>query len=237
MRIIDRDQAMVVGGFGSVNRTNARLLALTRAGFLRRFFLGSGGGRKAIYALSPKGAEQAGAPLRGPRRPQAAILVADNFVQHQLTVNGIYCSLKYRTTPPQKVTFHQWAGFSQSITPNLSLIPDGYVEFKTDAGIRGCFLEVDLGHESLVVWKEKARHYVAFALSGAYKEQFGEERFRVLVIAPSDRRLQSIRMAVGEVTDKIFRFAMLASVRPGFFEPIWCRPKDEIKKSLFENTQ
>jgi hypothetical protein len=38
MGVIDREQAKIVAGFGSTTRANARLLALTRAGLLRRFF-------------------------------------------------------------------------------------------------------------------------------------------------------------------------------------------------------
>jgi len=94
MRVIDREQAKVVAGFTSTTRANTRLLTLTNTGLLRRFFLGSGGGRKALYALSAKGAQLAEVPIRGPRRPQDAMLVADFFVQHQLTVNDLYCSLK-----------------------------------------------------------------------------------------------------------------------------------------------
>src|ERR1039458_886835 len=41
MRVVDREQAKIVAGFGSTTRANVRLLALTRAGLLRRFFLGS----------------------------------------------------------------------------------------------------------------------------------------------------------------------------------------------------
>src|SRR5260221_190136 len=56
MRIIDRDLARKVAGFGSLTRVNTRLLKLTRAGLLNRFFIGTiAGGRKAIYTLSPKG--------------------------------------------------------------------------------------------------------------------------------------------------------------------------------------
>src|ERR1039458_5972221 len=65
MRVLDREQAKIVAGFQSTTRANTRLLALTRAGLLRRFFLGSGGGRKALYALSPKGAQLVGVPYRG----------------------------------------------------------------------------------------------------------------------------------------------------------------------------
>src|SRR5713101_7179496 len=58
MRITDREQAKIVAGFGSTTRVNARLLALTRAGLLQRFFLGTNfAGRKAIYSLSRKGAK------------------------------------------------------------------------------------------------------------------------------------------------------------------------------------
>ncbi len=97
MRVMDRAQAMLAGSFGSVMRVNTRLLALTRAGLLRRFFIGSDGGRKAIYALSPKGAQLAEVPLRGPRRKQNEMLVADFFVQHQLSLNEVYCGLKFGT--------------------------------------------------------------------------------------------------------------------------------------------
>ena len=37
MRVIDREQAKTIAGFGSTTRVNARLLALVRAGLLRRF--------------------------------------------------------------------------------------------------------------------------------------------------------------------------------------------------------
>src|SRR5712692_9966610 len=58
MRVIDREQAKCVAGFGSTPRANSRLLGLTRAGLVRRFFLGTkAGGKKALYALSPAGAK------------------------------------------------------------------------------------------------------------------------------------------------------------------------------------
>jgi len=237
LRVVDREQAKIVAGFTSTTRVNTRLLRLTRAGLLRRFFLGSGGGRKAIYALSQKGAQAAEVPCRGPRRPQGALLVADNFVQHQLTVNSIYCTLRYGAIPAPQVTFRQWLGFYQPIVSGLSLIPDGYVEFTTRSGITACFLEVDLGHESLTIWKGKAQNYLALALSGEYQKQFEQERFRVLVVASSERRLHSIRRAVVAVTGKLFWFATLESVGTRFFDPVWFRSTDSQPKSLIQETQ
>ncbi len=236
MRVLDREQAKVVAGFHSTTRANARLLALTRAGLLRRFFLGSGGGRKALYALSPKGALAADVPARGPRRPQDALLVADYFVGHQLAVNGIYCALKYGIIPVPLVMFHRWLSFQEPVAEGIGLIPDGYVEFVTPSGVTACFLEVDLGHESQTVWKGKAEHYLQLAVSGKYREHFGHERFRVLVVANSERRLHSIRKTVAAITQKIFRFATLASVGSGFFAPVWFRPNDSQPTTLIETT-
>ncbi len=234
MRVIDREQAKVVAGFKSTTRANTRLLALTRAGLLRRFFLGSGGGRKALYALSSKGAQLVEVPIRGPRRPQDAMLIANFFVQHQLTLNNIYCALKYQPIPVPQVAFHRWLSFHQPMISQVNLIPDGYVEFITPAGIAACFLEVDLGHESLPVWKEKARNYLQVALSREFQKQFGHDRFRILVLANSERRLHSIRKTVALVTQKLFWFASLESVKNDFFSSVWCRPTDNKLTPLFE---
>jgi hypothetical protein len=234
MRVADREQLKIAGGFGSTTRVNTRLLALTRAGLLRRFFLGSGGGRKALYALSPRGAQLAQVPLRGPRRRQNETLIADFFVQHQLSVNDIYCNLKYGLVPFPGVRFVNWLAFHEPLIAGLSLIPDGYVEFACGSGIDASFLEVDLGHEGLAVWKEKTRHYVQLALSREYERQFRQPRFRVLVLANSERRLQSIRAAVAGITQKIFWFATLDAVqREKFFGPVWMRPVGDTQQPFF----
>jgi Replication-relaxation len=238
MRVIDREQAKIVAGFGSTTRANGRLLLLTRAGLLRRFFLGtSGGGKKALYALSAKGGQLVDVPQRGPRRRKDESLATDVFVQHQLIVNQIYCALKYAAIPVSAVSFRRWSAFHQPITASLRLIPDGYVELATPSGIVAIFLEVDLGNESLTVWKEKVRNYLQFALSGECEHQFGQSRFRVLVLANSERRLLSIRKAVSASTDKIFWFASLELiVCGGLFAPVWLRPKGEERLPLIQET-
>jgi hypothetical protein len=237
MRVLDREQAKVVAAFGSTTRANTRLLALVRAGLLRRFFLGSGGGRKALYALSSKGAQVVEVPVRGPRRPQDALLVADYFVGHQLAVNGIYCALKYGAIPILQVTFHRWLSFFEPAVPGIGLIPDGYVEFMTPSGIIAFFLEVDLGHESQTIWKGKVERYSEMAVTKKYQKQFGHEHFRVLVIANSERRLHSIRKTVAKTTAKLFRFATLASVSNGFFAPVWYRTTENQPSTLIETKQ
>jgi hypothetical protein len=132
MRVIDRELAKIVGGFGSTTRANARLLALVLAGLLHRFFLGTvAGGAKALYTLSEKGARLVEVPASGPRRREDQAVVADFFIEHQLAINKIYCALKYGERNPQGVEFKRWVGFSKRPAAGLRLIPDGYVEIET----------------------------------------------------------------------------------------------------------
>ena len=163
------------------------------------------------------------------------MLVADYFTEHQLTINELYCALKFRPIPVPRIIFHRWQSFHEPLAAGINLIPDGYVEFMTPAGIIACFLEVDLGHESRTVRKEKARRYLQLALSGEFRRKFGQDRFRVLVVTHTERKLHSIRKAVAEITHKIFWFATLASVKDGFFAPVWLRPAEDRHKSLFDD--
>lgn len=238
MRVADARQLARAAGFHSTTRINARLLALYRAGLVRRFFIGSGGGRKALYAISPKGALFANVPNRGPRRRQDEALVADFFVLHQLALNEVYCSLKFGAVPVPHVQFVQWLSFYEPLAPGLPLIPDGYAEWKTSDGIDAAFIEVDLGHEALSIWKEKAKHYLQVALSGEFERQFKQPRFRVLVLANSERRMQSIRATAAGVTQKIFWFATRDATRgEKFFGPVWLRPAEHEYKRLFKESQ
>src|SRR3989442_14010658 len=88
MRVVDRDQAKVVAGFRSIMLANRRLLALTRAGLLKRFFIGTvAGGKKALYSLSSLGANLVRVPCTGPRRQNDEVVTVDFFVYHQLGIN------------------------------------------------------------------------------------------------------------------------------------------------------
>jgi hypothetical protein len=224
MRIVDREQAKRVAGFHSTTRINARLLALTRAGFLRRFY--SADGQKAYYTLTAMGAQIVGAPHRGLQRRKDEAAITGSFVQHQLAVNEMYCRLKFSACPDPAIQFLRWETFDEPFA--TSLLPDGYVELTTPSGVIAAFLEVDLGTERIAVWEQKVRKYLHLAVSGEYPKQFGQERFRVLVIANSDRRRDSIRNAVASVTDKIFWFSTLERIeRGGMFASVWLRPKGD----------
>lgn len=119
--------------------------------------------------------------------------------------------------------------------PAIRLVPDGYVELDSPSGTIASFIEVDLGNESLTVWKEKISKYLELALSGECERRFGQSRFRVLVIAHSERRMKSIRAVIAEATDKIFWLASLESIAcDGFFSPVWLRPRDDTRQRFIK---
>ena len=234
MRVIDREQAKCVARFGSTTRANSRLLLLARGGFLRRFFLGTvGGARKALYGLSPKGAALVGVTYRGPRRATDQTLAGDFFTAHQLRINEVYCTLKYRPIPVTDAHFVRWLSFYEPLLAGVPLIPDGYAEVATPSKNLAMFLEVDLGNESRTVWLRKVQSYVRYAVSGKFEEQFHQPQFRTLVVANSERRMASLRAATITATDKIFWFTTLETInRDGFWSPIWRRAVDDTLQSL-----
>jgi len=234
MRIIDRETAKTVAGFGSTTRANTRLLVLTRAGILRRFFVGSiGAGRKAVYTLSRKGAELVAAKLGGIERASGRLVLGDRFVEHQTGINEIYLALKYRPGPDSFAGLSRWLTFRQSISEAIKLTPDAYLEMRAGETLRAMFLEVDLGTEALSEWQKKAAYYLQLAVSGEFLKRFRQPQFRVLVVASSDRRIANIRSTVVKSTDKIFWFTTFETInRDGLWSPVWLRPKGDQRHSL-----
>lgn len=238
-RIVDREQAMKFAGFSSITRVNVRLLKLTAKGFLRRYFLGTlKGGSKALYTLSPKGAEVAGIQNnRAIVRPKESLLVGDPFVQHQLNTNAVHIVARYSDLTPFGSSFQGWRDFTEPLSKAIPLIPDGYFSIQTPDGVRPAFIEVDQGTESLKVWTKKISLYLQLALSGTFNRLFHNEQFRVLVIANSLRRLMSIRSVVQKQTAKIFWFTTLEEInRAGLWSAIWHRPDGTQKQALLERT-
>lgn len=205
--VVDREQAKVLGPFMSTPRANARLLALTRAGLLRRFFVSTEVfGRKAIYAL----------PKTGTPR------LIESRVAHQLALNRVYLWLVNQCRADVRLA--SWRACTKAIG-GLPLIPDAYAELAVGAGLIPAFIEADCGTEPLSVWRKKAESYVTLAASGAYRAAFGQERFRVLVLAPTMRRAHSISGAVAEKTTKLFWISSFASINGvDMGASVWLRP-------------
>jgi hypothetical protein len=225
MRVMDREQAKIAGGFHSTTRANARLLALTKAGFLKRAFLGS---RKAVYWLAPTSSQQRSTQKDlTPREPGSL------FLRHRLEINAVYLRLKHSAIPFPGWWFVRWQGFQKNLSPAVPLIPDGYFEVRSSAGVRACFVEVDLGTEALPVIQKKVQMYLHLATSGEFSTLFHQSQFRVLVIANSERRAQNLRSAIAKLTDKIFWLTTLDSIhRERFWSPVWLRPTGDQLQSL-----
>lgn len=234
MRILDRESAKAVVGFKSTRRANDRLLQLTRAGLLRRFFIGSTAhGRKAVYTLSPKGTELVSAKMGGISRPQGRLVVGDTFVAHQFGINQIYLAVKFRPVSKPGSRFLRWHTFRQSISETIKLTPDGYFEITSAGIIRPMFLEVDLGTEALSVWQQKTGYYLQLAVSGEFPKFFRQPQFRVLVVVNSERRLNNIRATIAKSTDKIFWFTTFQSInQDGLWSPVWLRPTGDQRLPL-----
>lgn len=233
MRVIDREQAKLVAGFRSTTRANARLLVLSRAGLLRRIFVGTiVGGRKALYLLTATAAAKilARLPVLTIRQDQA--MVGTPFLEHQLKVNSIFLTVKYRPIA-RDIRFRRWIAFHRSLNAASALIPDGYFEVDARGSICPIFVEVDLGTEDARVWRKKTAGYLRLALSGDFERLFGQPRFAVIVAATSDRRLRSIRAAVAKSTNKLFWFSTFDIIqRDGFWSPVWLRPTSDDRQSL-----
>ena len=233
-KVIDREQAKKIAGFKSTTRANDRLLKLTRAGFLRRFFLGTrAGGTKAIYSLSTKGAQVVQIEGRLIKRKNNSLLVGDLFVEHQLAVNSVWIEAKFKPIPVPDVQFVRWLTFPSALSKCTPLTPDGYFELKSTSGMHCLFCEVDRGTESLKVWSRKISLYLQLAASGEFHVLFKQSRFRVLVAAISERRLNILRRTTALHTEKIFWFATLEEInKKGLFAPVWKRPVGEQKGPL-----
>ena len=228
MRVIDREQAKIIGSFRSTTRVNKRLLALTRAGLLKRFFIGSGGWKKSLYSLSPLGANFLQTPHRSMRMRSDELITVSSSLEHQLGINELYCTVKYRQVAMNSGKLVRWENLYRAIDSKRSLIPDAYIEISGPKETIAVFLEFDLGHENLIVWKKKVEKYLQYAISGEFESLVHQSQFRVLVVTNSDARLRALRRATANITDKIFWFATIDSIRgQTFWSSIWLRPNGD----------
>jgi len=230
-KLLDREQIQRLAGFGSVNRANDRLLRLHSAGLLHRYFLGTvAGGRKSIYAISPKGAAAIGAEKFWKfQRAEDELLVGEAFVEHQLAVNWCWISAKF--VPNSKLI--RFVRFNEPIAPAIQLRPDGYAELEFSGGIQPVFFEIDLGNESSPVWDRKIELYLKLATTGEFARIFQQPRFKVAVVCTSERRLHNLRRIVRKHTLRVFYFSLLEIINhEGLSAPHWLRPEGDAQETL-----
>jgi len=230
-KLLDREQIQQLLSFGSITRANDRLSRLHAAGLLYRYFVGTiASGRKALYAISPRGAASIGREMVWKlHRAQNELLVGEIGIEHRLAVNWCWISMK-RGPNPELVRF---ARFNEPISRALALAPDGYAELQGSDGVQPVFLEVDLTTETSRVWIRKVELYLKLATSGEFQRIFHQQRFKVAVVCTSERRIENLRRTVCKQTAKLFYFSLLETTkRDGFAAPHWLRPEGDARESI-----
>jgi hypothetical protein len=219
--------------FGSVTRANAVLLRLVRHDYLtRRLQPTVRGSRRQTYVVGPRGLELLeGASEQHQRTRRGWREASDLFVEHRLLVNDLRLVLHHTRTAGYEL--RRWVGETELRRMNLGVVPDGFAEYHIDGKSFCIFLEADNGTETLGRWRLKVTQYRDLAFSGRFHTEFAREYFRVLVLLPGGRRLESVRREVSRQTHQLFWFTTFDELQTsGLFAPIWRRPAGKGSLSL-----
>jgi hypothetical protein len=198
--------------FGSETRGRNRLKLLYHHGYVDRTFLPSVGPStgEAIYSLGPAAVAELvtfyGLAPEDIRRKRGR--VEPFFIAHQLLVARFRLKLAY-VGAPKGIGLRDWREEhaaelrfeSRSDDGSLEaqrIVPDGMAWLVSKRARFAFCLEADRGTMTVGRVRSKFERYRQAQLTGAMKEHFGAERFRVLVTAPSERRLDSLADAAAE---------------------------------------
>ena len=225
MRVMDREQAKIAGGFHSTTRANARLLALTKAGFLKRAFLGS---RQAVYWLASNSQQRSTQKELTPREPAAL------FLRHRLEINKVYLLLKHTAIPCSRLVVCPLARFPEEPRIGGSPDPGRLLRAQIICRSAGLLRRSRPRHRSTPGYSQKGSALsCTWRPPANFQTLFHQPQFRVLVIANSERRLQNLRAAIAKLTDKIFWLTTLESInRDRFWSAVWLRPTGDQMQSL-----
>ena len=127
------------------------------------------------------------------------------------------------------------------------VIPDGYFAI-IDGGHRSkgtsarsrFLLEIDMAnHDNPSFGREKVLPGIAYLLSPAYRQRFGDNSGRWLVVTTGERRLSNLKRQAEKVTSgdaSSFYFTTFDQIRPEtiFSISIWYRGGDEDRHKLFD---
>ena len=226
IRITDRDRelfyslfhyrflptSLLVGRhFGSYTRARNRLKLLFHHSYLDRTYLPTTGPAtgEAIYSLGPASVAELATfygldPAAIKRR---RMRVEPLFLAHELLVARFRMRLA-QAGAPHGVGIHDWRdGAAATVSVEgrdrqgelraERITPDGMAWLKSRRARFAFCLEADRGTMTVGRVRSKFIRYGIAQESGAMQRAFGAERFRVLVVAPSEKRLASLLQAAG----------------------------------------
>jgi Replication-relaxation len=202
-----------------------------------------GGRRPFLYALGQPGVRYV-EPRLGtatlPVQPRRLDRLDHVFVDHDLQAAALWANLtaQMRTFVPP-VRRWTWLGERQLRARRmrvrdpergswLPFLPDAYFEVAHASGSLQCaIVEVDMGTLTLRRFARKVRAFEIALASDVFYRHFRRDDFEVLVLAPSERRLEQLRRTAGAVVHGDRRgdyyFATLEALEPaGFATAEWC---------------
>jgi hypothetical protein len=238
--IPSRDQIQVLCGFSSVTRVNTRCGALVKAGILQRKMLPVHPGHGSAQALYFLGKASTAVLEADPRDISRQIRQISRWdlrqVEHLRAANQVlvdFIAALRRKPDAAVIAFRTELELRRTFFKH-GLVPDGWIAWTAEGKRFNCFIEVDLHHEGLTVWRRKILEYREYAESGLHQELFGFRAFRVLVVAKSRARLTNLRQLAVEA-GQLFRFAELGAVDANtILGPVWLPATAAVALALTE---
>jgi Replication-relaxation len=165
-----------------------------------------GGRRPFLYALSQRGLrlleERSSSHDASPHRRRLD-RTSELFVEHSLTVAAVWANV-LALLRPRPITLGAWVAERDLRARQLRVkdraggrwlpfLPDGYFELHYASGrVQCCLLEVDLGTHSLKAMHRKLGTFELFLAEGLFARTWKRDDFEVLIVAPSEQRLQNV---------------------------------------------
>jgi len=244
---LTRPQLQRIVGMPGVTRINQRLRQLYDGRYLERLRVGTvGAGMQPIYL-----AGEAAVPLIAVETDRDPSLIREwlredarasaTFLPHDLEVNDVRIALTAAIEADPQLQLRAWENARTCYNPYAEgrvLRPDGYLRFSEGDMAHNCFLEVDRSTMNLARWGEKVQRYLDFRASGAFREHYHFEQFRVLVTVPTAVRLAHLVAATRKVTDRSFWFAVTGEllIDADCRRPIWQPVGQGGRRALCEGT-
>ena len=254
-RFLNTEQVLALHSGGSRRNLMERLSRLYHHGYLDRPVSQSSArltSAHMVYSLGRKGAEQLskdaeereGIYRRLRENERTLPLMAHSLMISQFRV----CLTLAMKAHGAKITrFTQGYDLKEMLRDvhgeNPSLVPDAFFTLEEKGDVINFFLEADRGTMKTERFVDKLKTYWSWRSDERLKKKLRLTRFRVLTIAPSERRSDSLRNA-GKGGDPrgdgslMFLFASETryntSTPKAILQTIWKSPKDDSPHSILE---
>ncbi len=158
-----------------------------------------------VYALARRGADLA-ASILGIDRAGLSPAIRRNsthllFLEHKLRINDIRLAFVKTAQENSQHNIQAWR-YEREVADRiqhprrpgvwLPVRPDGYLVYQAAGRRMDAFVEADLGTVTNLRWRVRVEAYVAYRLSGAFRNRYGIPLFRVLTVTTTRRRLLNL---------------------------------------------